>query len=108
MGQYVLKRTGAQFMFNLKAVNGETILTSERYTAKASAEGGIASVKAHSSHDLQYGRRTSSGGSPYFVLAATNGQVIGTSEMYSSKTAMEGGIASCKTNGPTSPTKDET
>ena len=45
---YVLKKTSdGQFMFNLKAVNGEIILTSERYKAKASAETGIASVKTN-------------------------------------------------------------
>lgn len=108
MGYYVLKRSGSQFMFNLKAANHETILTSERYASMQSAEGGIASVKANSSIDARYDRRTSTTGSPYFVLTASNGQVIGTSEMYSSKAAMEGGIASCKVNGPTSATKDET
>ena len=45
-GTYALKKTtDGQFMFNLKAGNGEVILTSERYTAKASAENGIASVR---------------------------------------------------------------
>ena len=34
------------------------------------------------------------------ILMATNGQVIGTSEMYSSNSAMETGISSVKTNAP--------
>lgn len=107
-GYYQLKRSGDQYMFNLKAGNHEPILTSERYTTKASAEAGIASVKANSSVDARYQRKTSTANQPYFVLTAANGQTIGKSEMYSSTTAMENGIASCKTNGPTATVKDET
>lgn len=107
-GYYVLKRSGQEFMWNLKAGNHETILTSERYTTKAGAEGGIASVKVNSPIDARYERKTSKAGEPYFVLTAANGQTIGKSEMYSSKSAMEDGITSVKTNGPTAPTKDET
>ncbi len=107
-GYYQLKRSGDQFMFNLKAGNHETILTSERYTTKPSAEAGIASVKANSSVDARYQRKVSSANQPYFVLTAANGQTIGKSEMYSSSAAMENGIASCKTNGPSASTKDET
>ena len=43
---FELKKTSdGQFMFNLVAPNGEVIATSERYTTKAAAENGIASVK---------------------------------------------------------------
>lgn len=34
-----------QFRFNLKAANGEVIASSEGYASKASAQGGIDSVK---------------------------------------------------------------
>ncbi len=47
-------------------------------------------------------------GEPYFVLKATNGEVIGRSEMYSSASAMENGIESVKTNGPAAAVKDRT
>lgn len=107
-GYYVLKASGSQFMFNLKAGNHETILTSERYSSKQAAEGGIASVKTNSPSDARYQRKTSSAGQPYFVLTASNGQTIGMSEMYSSTSAMENGITSCKNNGPSATTKDET
>lgn len=46
-GKFVLKKTGDQFMFNLKAGNGETIATSERYTTKQGALAGIESVKTN-------------------------------------------------------------
>ena len=107
-GYYVLKRSGTQFMFNLKAGNHETILTSERYTAKESAEGGIRSVQTNSTSDERYQRKTSKAGEPYFALVAANGQTIGMSEMYSSTSAMENGINSCKQNGPSNTIKDET
>ncbi|HBB9588520.1 TPA: YegP family protein [Escherichia coli] len=44
----------------------------------------------------------------YFVLKASNHQVIATSEMYSSKQAAENGIASVQANGSTSDVRDKT
>ncbi|NHZ71831.1 MAG: DUF1508 domain-containing protein [Aquificales bacterium] len=41
----VKKRKDGQFMFNLKASNGEIIATSEAYKQKASAMKGIESVR---------------------------------------------------------------
>jgi uncharacterized protein YegP (UPF0339 family) len=107
-GWYVLKRSGDQYMFNLKAGNGEVILTSERYTAKGGAQNGIASAQTNSPKDERYERRASTAGNPYFVLKAGNGEVIGHSEMYSSASARENGISSVKQNGPTADIRDET
>jgi uncharacterized protein YegP (UPF0339 family) len=89
---------GGQFMFNLKAANGEIILTSETYHAKASALNGIESVKKNGSIDAHFERLTSKASQPYFVLKAANHEVIGRSEMYSSVAAMEKGIESVKKN----------
>lgn len=45
-GKFELKTTkSGQFMFNLKAGNGQIIATSEHYTTKAAALNGIESVK---------------------------------------------------------------
>ncbi|MGH8810644.1 MAG: YegP family protein [Advenella sp.] len=107
-GSYDLKRSGEQYMFNLKAGNGQTILTSERYAAKAGASDGIESVRKNSPIDERYQRKVAKDGSPFFTLSSTNGQVIGHSEMYSSVAARDNGIASCKTNGPTAIIKDNT
>lgn len=41
-------------------------------------------------------------------LAAGNNEVIGTNEMYSSASAPDNGIESCKSNGPGAPVKDQT
>lgn len=46
-GKFVLKKSGTQFMFNLKAGNGETIATSERYTTRQAALNGMESVKSN-------------------------------------------------------------
>jgi len=97
-----------QFMFNLKAGNGQTILSSEQYPAKSSAMNGIESVKKNAAEDARYDRRTAKDGSPYFVLKAANGQEIGRSEMYSALAAMENGIASVKANGPVADVVDKT
>jgi uncharacterized protein YegP (UPF0339 family) len=108
-GKFVLKKaTNGEFYFQLKATNGETILSSERYAAKPSAEGGIASVKTNAPIDEHYERKTNKNNQPMFNLKASNGQVVGTSESYSSESAREAGIASVKTTAPDATTDDQT
>ena len=81
-GYYELKRAGATgCMFNLKAGNHEVILTSQTYTAKDGAKKGIASVQSNASTDNRYERKMAKDGTFYFVLSATNSEIIGTSEM---------------------------
>ena len=100
-GTFVLsKATNGQFRFVLKASNGQTILTSELYTTKAAAENGIASVRTNAPADARYERKDAKNGQPMFNLKAANGQVIGTSETYSSASARDAGIESVKTNAP--------
>ena len=108
-GYFEIKPTAdSQFMFNLKAANHQVILTSERYTSKQAAQGGIASVQKNSPDDARYQRKTAKDKSPYFVLVATNGETIGCSEMYSSASAMEDGVASVKASGLGASIKDLT
>lgn len=83
-----------QYSFNLKASNGQVILTSEVYESRAAAEAGIASVRKNAEQADRFERKMSKSSEPYFVLKAANGQVIGRSEMYSSAAAMENGIQS--------------
>jgi uncharacterized protein YegP (UPF0339 family) len=96
----IKKAKDGEFMFNLKAGNGEIILTSELYKAKRSDVIGIESVKKNSPHDARYERKLAKNGQHYFVLKARNHEVIGKSEMYPHTQAMEKGIASVKKNGP--------
>jgi hypothetical protein len=108
-GKFELKKTkDGQFMFNLKAANGQVILTSERYKAKPSAENGIESVRKNALREGAFERLENARGEPYFILKATNGQEIGRSEYYSSKTSMENGIESVKKNAPEARIEDLT
>lgn len=88
------KSSDNQFRFVLKAGNGETILTSELYTSKASAEKGIASVRSNSPQEERYEKKTASNGKFYFNLKAANHQIIGSSQMYATAQSRETGIAS--------------
>lgn len=110
-GYYVLQKNpvAAQcYHFVLRADNHETILTSENYATKQGAQTGIASCQTNSPYDSRYERRVSITNQPYFVLRALNSQVIGVSEMYSSNSSRDTGIASCKANGPTTKVIDRT
>ena len=98
-GKFELKNSkDGQFMFNLKASNGQVILTSELYKTKSSAENGIESVRKNSAREGAFEVKTNAKGEPYFILKATNGQEVGRSEYYSTKTAMENGLKSVKSN----------
>lgn len=108
-GKFILKKTSkGNFVFNLKASNGQVILTSEPYSDKRSAMNGIESTRKNAGKDANYERRTAKNGKPYFVLKAANTQVIGQSEMYSSKATMENGIASVMRNAPGAVLEDTT
>jgi len=102
------KDKAAEYRFRLKAGNGEIILVGEGYKQKASAENGIASVRTNAPLDDRFERKTNTSGKPMFNLKASNGQVIGTSEAYSTEAARENGIASVKANAPTAKLDDQT
>ena len=109
MGSFVIsKRKNGEFQFVLKAGNGQVILSSEGYTTKAACENGIESVKKNSQDDNRFDRLESKNGKPYFNLKASNGQIIGTSEMYESTAARDNGIASVKSNAPDASVEDLT
>ena len=108
-GKFEIKQSAnGKFHFNLKAGNGQIILSSEMYETKSAAENGIESVRKNSADAARFEKRASTKGDPYFVLKAGNGQEIGRSEMYSSATAMENGIESVKNNAPTAEVSDTT
>ncbi|WP_374541608.1 YegP family protein [Flavobacterium sp.] len=100
MGKFVVRQTPTGIKFDLKAGNGQVILTSEVYTTKAACLNGVESVKKNSQEDARFEKLDSKNGKPYFNLKATNGQVIGTSELYESVAARDNGIESVKKNAP--------
>ena len=91
-------RKNGEFQFNLKASNGQVILTSEGYTTKSACMNGIESVKKNSQVDARFDKKVASNGKPFFNLKAVNGQVIGSSQMYVNEKNMLNGVASVKKN----------
>ncbi len=108
MGKFVNK-TGkdGQYYFNLKADNGQVILSSEGYTSTSARQNGIDSVKLNAKDDSKYDRKTAANGKFYFNLKAGNGQVIGKSEMYETEGGRDNGIQSVKSNAPFAAVEDE-
>lgn len=109
MGKFVIStRKNGEFQFSLKAGNGQEILGSEGYTTKAACLNGVESVRKNSQIDARFDRLESKNGKYYFNLKATNGQIIGTSEMYESTASRDNGIASVAKNALDSPIEDLT
>ena len=101
MGKFEIKTAkDGQFYFNLKADNGEIILSSEMYTTKKSCENGIASVKKNAVEESRYALSQSENGKFHFNLKSGNHQVIGSSQMYASEETAKNGIASVMSNAP--------
>ena len=107
MGKFEIKTAkDGQNYFNLKASNGQIILSSEMYTTMKSCENGIASVKKNAPLDGRYELKQAENGKFHFNLKAGNHQVIGSSQMYASERTMKAGIASVMRNAPEAPVID--
>lgn len=90
-------KDGKQY-FVLKARNGETILQSQGYASMDSCLNGIDSVRRNSQSPERFSKATASDGRFYFTLLATNGQVIGKSQMYKTEAGRDNGIGSVGRN----------
>lgn len=80
---------GGKYYWNLHAGNGAIVLRSERYDTEAAALNGAFAVLDNGAALARYQVLPSSNGGAYLNLTATNGQVIGTSEVYASKANAE-------------------
>jgi len=114
MGKFVVTTTkNGEFTFNLKAGNGEVILTaSESYTTLDACKKGIESVKknalahvedqtkAESTTNPKYELYADKAGEFRFRLKARNGENIGKSEGYKAKASALNGIDSIGRNAP--------
>ena len=107
-GKFIIEKIiNGQFMFNLQAENGETILTSETYVNKEGVLLGINAVRTSAPKDNLYERRTSISTQPYFILKSSQNQIIGVSEMYYTHQARDNGIEAVKHNAPTASIYDD-
>lgn len=108
MGYFTLFKSDKndEYYFNLKAPNHEIILASQGYTSKGAAENGIESVMVNATEEGRFERHVAQNGQFYFNLKSGNGQVIGTSEMYTTTASRDNGIESVKKNAPDAEIKD--
>jgi uncharacterized protein YegP (UPF0339 family) len=97
-----------KYYFRLKAKNGQIILSSQGYAGKPGCKNGIESVKTNAADDANFERKEAANGKFHFNLLAKNKQIIGSSQMYSTKAGMENGIESVKTNAPQATIEDLT
>jgi uncharacterized protein YegP (UPF0339 family) len=114
MGKYVIRKTAGGYKFDLKASNGETVATSEGYTSRALCLAGIRSVRKNGVTEKledqsiptafltnpKFELYRDRGGKYRFRLRARNGQIIASSEAYSTHGACLGGIESVRQNAP--------
>ncbi|PKA84030.1 hypothetical protein ATE92_2200 [Ulvibacter sp. MAR_2010_11] len=103
---FELKKSKDKFHFVLKAGNGQVILSSQMYATKASAMNGIESVKKNCGDEKCIERKTAKNGKVHFNIKSTNGQIIGSSQMYASDAGMKNGIASVAKNAPGAQVKE--
>ena len=112
----IITAKNGEYTFNLKASNGEVVLTaSETYPDMGACENGIASVKKNSGAHIEdqtreeklthpkYELYKDKGGDFRFRLKAANGEIIGKSEGYKAKASAKKGIASIAKNAPDAP-----
>ena len=113
-GKFIItKAKNGEYTFNLKASNGEVILTaSETYTTMSACENGVNSVKKNALSQIEDQTRNESAKHPKyelyqdkagefrFRLKAANGENIGKSEGYKAKASAKKGIASIGKNAP--------
>ena len=108
MGKFVITtRKNGEFQFNLKASNGQVILTSEGYTTKTACLNGVESVRKNAVVPERFEVKVAKNGKPFFNLKASNGQVVGSSQMYASEETLKKGIASVAKNAPEAPVVEE-
>lgn len=112
-GKFVINKIDDAFRFDLKAANGEIILSSQPYVTLASCKKGIESIRTNAA-DAPVEDQTVEGfateknpkfevyeyrnGDYRFRLKAKNGELIGTGDRYKSKAGCMNGIESIKKN----------
>jgi uncharacterized protein YegP (UPF0339 family) len=102
------KDKAGEFRFRLKAGNGETILSSEGYSSKAGCTNGIESVVKNSAVPERFVSGETDGGNFRFNLMASNGQVIATSQNYTSESGRDNGMKSVARSAAEATVVDQT
>ena len=103
---FELKKSGDKYHFVLKSGNGQVILSSQMYASKTGAQNGIASVQKNCGDDKCFEKKTAKNGKFHFNVKSTNGQIIGSSQMYAAEAGMNNGIESVRKNAPGAAVKE--
>lgn len=113
MSKFVIRAVPSGMKFDLRAGNGQTILTSEVYTSEAACRKGIGSVQKNApiaklENQTEEGWKLLTNpkfelyrdraGSYRFRLKARNGEIIAVSESYTGKAGCLNGIESVRKN----------
>ena len=113
MSKFVIRTVSSGIKFDLKAGNGQTIVTSEVYTTDAACRKGVESVRKNApiagvENQTEEGYETlvhpkfemyqDKAGEYRFRLKARNGEIIAVSEGYTAKAGCLNGIESVKKN----------
>jgi len=85
-----------QYYFHLVAANGQNVLRSEGYARAAGADNGVSSVLANGNDKRNFDVLQAESGEWYFNLKAGNGEVIGTSQLYSTKAHADRGATTVR------------
>jgi uncharacterized protein YegP (UPF0339 family) len=91
----VFRGIDGKYYFHLKANNGQIILQSQAYTARASATAGANSVAVNGIIAARYQVLAAADGSFFFRLRAANGQLIGRGQLYTTQASAEAGVTAC-------------
>lgn len=122
MSKFVMRTVNSGIKFDLRAGNGQTILTSEVYTTAAACRKGIESVAknapiANVENQTEEGYKTlthpkfemyqDKAGEYRFRLKARNGEIIAVSEGYTARAGCLNGIESVQKNAGTAGIMEE-
>lgn len=109
MGKFIInRRVNYEYQFNLKAENGENLLTGEGFVKKIACQMAIEAVRVNSQTDAKYERRISKNDKEYFILKSRFGKILGKSRMYTTESEMEKAIDYMKINALKAEIIDET
>jgi uncharacterized protein YegP (UPF0339 family) len=91
--RFDLWKDGGAYVFQFVSAEGETLIDSQDYSSRTAALGGLVSVLDNGTNSARYTVTVGADGHARFEVHATNGQVVGTSQVYGTRAAAETAMA---------------
>lgn len=88
----IFKTNEGKFQFQLKAANGEPVMTGRAYEAKYNLMHAIAQVMKETQREIRFVRKTSANYKFFFQLRSQTGRLIGWSQLYQTRQGRDNGI----------------